>query len=230
MTMPMIGLICRSPRLIQARLEAVVGAERAHDVARALVQDSAALCREVADRSAGRFTVFHTPVDSGAEMAALLPGVALHPQADADPGLRRELAAAHLFSHGAEEVVLLGYDAPTLPPALIELLFEALRSGADAGCIPSLDGGYCALGLSRRLPALLRDMPWNSPELLGATRARARAEGLTFRELQFWHDVDHADDLRWLRSGLDGLAPPNCSPLPPFAANATRRVLEGEHL
>jgi len=222
---PAIGLVCRPPRLARLRLEPVIGADRAFALARAFLEDSVALGQEVARRETGRFAVFHTPPGTGAEMTELLPGVTLHPQADGDAGIRRERAAAHLFSLGAGPVVLLSMDAPTLPPALLELLFDALRSGADAGCIPALDGGYCAIGFARPLPALLRDMPWESPELVSATRARARAEGLSFRELQFWHDVDEAVDLRLLRTSLDGLAPPNCSPLPPFAANATRAVL-----
>jgi glycosyltransferase A (GT-A) superfamily protein (DUF2064 family) len=225
MSGPAIGLVCRPPRLARVRLEPIIGADRAFALARAFLEDTVALGQEVARRETGRFTVFHSPADTGAEMAELLPGVALHPQPPGDVGIRRESAMAHAFSRGAEQVVLLGMDAPTLPPALLELLFDALRSGADAGCIPTLDGGYCAIGFARPLPALLRDMPWDSPELLSATRAKAKAEGLNFRELQFWHDVDDAADLKLLRTSLDGLAPPNCSPLPPFAANATRAVL-----
>ena len=220
-----IGLLCRPPRLARAGTEPVIGPERALDLAQAFLLDSVALGQEVARRETGRFAVFHTPADTGAEMAELLPGVALHPVAEGDMGIRAERAAAHLFSTGASPVVLLGVDTPTLPPALLELLLDALRSGADAACIPALDGGYCAIGFSRPLPVLLRGMPLNSPELLSATRARAKAGGLTFRELQFWHDVEEAGDLKLLRMSLDGLAPPNCSPLPPFAAPVTRGVL-----
>lgn len=227
MSRPAIGLLCRPPRLARVRLEAVIGADRAFALARAFLEDSVALGQEIARREAGQFTVFHAPAGAGVEMAELLPGVKLHPQADAGLEVRRERAAAHFFSRGAAPVVLLNLDAPTLPPALVELLFDALRSGADAGCIPTLDGGYCAIGFARPLPVLLRDIPWNGPELVSATRARAKAEGLTFRELQFWQDVDDAADLKFLRMSLDGLAPPNCSPLPPFPAHATRAVLEG---
>ncbi|TCH99984.1 DUF2064 domain-containing protein [Roseococcus sp. SYP-B2431] len=227
MSRPAIGLVCRPPRLARARLEAVIGVERAFALAQAFLQDTVALGQEVARRETGQVTVFHTPLGTSAEMAELLPGMKLHPQAEGDIATRREWAAAHLFSRGAAPVVLLGTDAPTLPPALLELLFDALRSGADAGCVPTLDGGYCAIGFARPLPALLRGMPSNGPEVLSATRARAKAEGLSFRELQFWHDVDDAADLGLLRAGLDGLAPPNGSPLPPFPAHATRAVLQG---
>ncbi|WP_421990324.1 TIGR04282 family arsenosugar biosynthesis glycosyltransferase [Roseococcus sp.] len=224
MSRPAIGLICRPPRLARLRLEGVIGADRAFALAQAFLADSVALGQEVARRVAGDLTVFHSPADTGAEMAELLPGVALHSQAAAEIDLRRERAAAHLFARGAGQVVLIGLDAPTLPPAMIELLFDALRSGADAGCIPTLDGGYCAIGYARPLPGLTRGIPMN-PELLSATRAKAKAEGLNFLQLQFWHDVDDASDLKLLRMTLDGAAPPNCSPLPPFAAHATRAVL-----
>ncbi len=222
-----IGLMCKPPvpGVSKTRLAAVLGAERAAALAGAFLADSAALARQLATREHAALTGFYTPADAGDAMAALLPGWDLAPQGEGDLGARMGEAVAHLFAAGAGRALLLGTDAPTLPPALLELLLAALRDGADAALIPALDGGYCAIAFARPLPALLAEMPWSTPALLEATKARAASEGLRLDRLQAWHDVDEAEDLALLRLSLDGAAPPGCSPLPGFRASATRNVL-----
>lgn len=223
-----IGLMCKrpAPGVSKTRLAAVVGAERAAVLAEAFLLDSAALARLTAQREHAALTGFFTPADAGEAMAALLPGWVLESQAEGDLGARMSHALDRLFGQGASAAMLIGTDAPTLPPALIELMLAALRSGADAACIPALDGGYCSIAFARPLPSLLENMPWSTPGLLEATRARASAEGLRFDILPAWHDVDEAADLALLRRTLAGEALPGCSPLPPFRASATRRALQ----
>jgi uncharacterized protein len=220
--------MCKPPRpgLSKTRLAAVVGADRAAALARAFLLDSADILRFLAPRYGATLTAFHTPADAGEEMAALLPGWTLAPQPDGDLGARMGAAFRTLFAPGVKCGLLTGTDAPTLPPALLELLPAAIASGADAALIPALDGGYCAIALARPLPVLLADMPWSEPGLLDATRARAVAEGLRLEVLQPWHDVDAAVDLEMLRLSLAAAQPPGCSPLPPYRANHSRVALE----
>lgn len=196
-------------------------------LARGFLLDGAALAKLTARREDATLIAFHAPADAGAEMAQFLPGWRLEPQAEGDLGQRMGAAFVTLFADGAKAALLLGTDAPTLPPALLELCLAAIHAGADACVVPALDGGYCAIALARPLPALMRDMPWSTPGLLGATRARAVAEGLRLDVLQTWHDVDDAEDLERLRLTLDGERLPGCSPLPPFRASATRATLQG---
>ena len=223
-----IGLMCKrpAPGVSKTRLAAVIGAKRAAELAEAFLLDSAALARLIAQREHAALTGFFTPADAGEAMAALLPGWVLEPQAEGDLGARMGDAMERLFAQGASSVMLIGTDAPTLPPALIELMIAAVRSGADAACIPALDGGYCSIVFARPLPSLLENMPWSTAELLDATHAAAMAGRLHFDVLQAWHDVDEAEDLNLLRRTLDGEALAGCSPLPPFRASATRRALE----
>ncbi|UPY39243.1 TIGR04282 family arsenosugar biosynthesis glycosyltransferase [Sediminicoccus sp. KRV36] len=215
------------PGVSKTRLATVLGQDHAARLAAAFLADSAALARQLATREAAALTGFFTPPDAGAAMAAMLPGWALEAQSGGDLGARMGHAIGRIFAAGATRALLLGTDAPTLPPALLELLLAALSSGADAALIPALDGGYCAIAVARPLPALLEDMPWSTPALLDATRARATREGLRLDVLQAWHDVDEAEDLALLRLTLDGAALPGCSPLPGFRANATRGALDG---
>lgn len=204
----------------------MVGAARAAQLARAFLLDSADLLRFLAPRYAATLTAFHAPADAGEEMGALLPGWTLTPQPEGDLGARMGAAFESLFQPGIACALLTGTDAPTLPPALLELLPAAVAGGADAAVIPALDGGYCAIAMARPLPALLDSMPWSAPGLLDATRARAAAAGLRLDVLQPWHDVDSAEDLELLRLSLAAAQPPGCSPLPPYRANHSRVALE----
>ncbi len=221
------GLMAKPPRpgVSKTRLARVIGPEAAARLARAFLLDSAALLAALAPRYAAPLTLFHSPADAGDEMAALLPGWPLAPQPEGDLGARMEAAFDHLFATGAPCALLIGTDAPTIPPALLELLPAAVLGGADAALIPALDGGYCAIALARPLPELLRDMPWSQPGLLDATRSRAEAAGLRLDVLPAWHDVDEAEDLAALRLSLDAAQPPGCAALPPFRANHSRAAL-----
>lgn len=220
--------MCKAPRpgVSKTRLAAVVGAARAAELARAFLLDSADILRFLAPRYAATLTAFHAPADAKQEMATLLPGWALVPQPGGDLGARMGAAFDTLFQPGIGCALLTGTDAPTLPPALLELLPASVAAGADAALIPALDGGYCAIAMARPLPALLEGMPWSAPGLLDATRARAAAEGLRLDVLQTWHDVDGAEDLELLRLSLAAAQPPGCSPLPPYRANHSRVALE----
>lgn len=219
--------MCKPPvaGLSKTRLAAVVGVERAAELARAFLLDSAAIARQLATREHAGLTAFHTPDDAGEAMAALLPGWRLAPQGEGDLGARMARAVEHLFAEGAGRALLMGADAPTLPPTLLELLLAALRDGADAAVIPALDGGYCAIAFARPLPVLLQGIAWSTAEVLAQTRARAGQAGLRLDVLQAWHDVDEADDLDLLRLTLAGAQPPGGSPLPSFRASATREAM-----
>ncbi|MCU0946464.1 MAG: TIGR04282 family arsenosugar biosynthesis glycosyltransferase [Rubritepida sp.] len=221
------GLMCKPPRpgVSKTRLAAVLGEARAAQIAAAFLQDSAELLAEVAARFGAARRAFVAPGDAVAELGALLPGWPCTPQPTGDLGARMAAAFAQLFDDGAEAAVLTGTDAPTLPPALLELLPAAIARGADAALIPAQDGGYCAIALGRAQPRLLQDMPWSTPGLLAATQARAAEAGLRLEILDSWFDVDEAPDLALLRESLAGLAPAAASPLPPFRASATRAAL-----
>lgn len=219
--------MCKPPvaGVSKTRLASVVGAERAAELARAFLLDSAGIARQLATREHAALTAFHAPDDAAEAMAALLPGWRLAPQGPGDLGARMARAVKHLFAQGAGRALLMGADAPTLPPTLLELLLAALRGGADAAVIPALDGGYCAIAFARPLPALLEGIAWSTPTVLAETRARAGALGIRLDELQAWHDVDEAADLELLRLTLAGAQPPGGSPLPSFRASATREAM-----
>lgn len=225
MTVLAIGLMCKPPRLGKSRLAAGIGAEGAARLARAFLADSAALLREVAERTGARAVAFVAPDDATGEVAALLaPGFEALPQGEGDLGARMRRALDALFAGGASRATLIGADAPTLPPALLEL---ALAHPAQAVVVPALDGGYCAIACAAPAPrALFEGVAWSTATVLAETRDVAARAGVALAELPAWHDVDEAGDLAALRLSLGGVAPPGCSALPPWRAQNTVAAMD----
>lgn len=116
------------------------------------------------------------------------------PQGDGTLGDRLTRAVDRAFSGGAESVLLLGADSPTLPPLVLDQAIATLTQH-DAVLGPCDDGGYYLLGLRRAYPTLFRDINWGSSTVARQTRRRAADEGIDLHELQSWYDLDQFSDL-----------------------------------
>ena len=138
------------------------------------------------------------------------PGIMAHPQRGNDLGERMEEAFRFAFSMGHGATVIIGTDAPDLPPAYIRDAYDRLenrKNGAVFG--PCEDGGYYLLGLMRPNRALFHDLPWSSGRVLQESLKKAQDAGMEVSLLPMWHDVDTVTDLE--RPEL--LDEENCAPL-----------------
>ena len=173
----------------------------------------AALIADAAEKavSLGPTSVAGTPDEALNLIEPLLPtGVRLFAQRGGDLGERMLGAAARLFGEGPEPVLVLGTDAPTLPPGEIRAAARALEADYDAAIVGSEDGGYVLLGLRRPHEALFRGIRWSTPTVYRETVERASQAGLVLHEGRLHHDVDTPGDLERLRAELreePGLAP-----------------------
>lgn len=127
--------------------------------------------------------------------AEAAPGAVLVPQPAADLGMRLQAAFALLAEVGYDLRVVIGSDAPDLPPRYIEEAFAALAGGVDAVFGPAEDGGYYLVGLKGGDGGIFRDIPWSSCSVLEASLSRAAAAGLSTLLLPGWYDVDRPSDL-----------------------------------
>jgi glycosyltransferase A (GT-A) superfamily protein (DUF2064 family) len=93
---------------------------------------------------------------------------------------------------------LIGSDCPALAPRHLRRADKALRGGADAVLAPAEDGGYVLIGLSRFDRRLFDGIAWGSAKVLEETRARLRALGWRWQELETLWDVDRPADYRRL--------------------------------
>ena len=164
MPRPVLGIFAKfpAPGAVKTRLGGPP--ERGAEVARAFLLD---VLERTAAVDAERVVVF-APADAREGMARLVgPAVALVPQSAGDLGERLGRFIGDRLDAGADRVVVIGTDSPTLPPALIARAFEELAR-ADLVLGPATDGGYYLVGCRRRLPifdgiAWSRERSWRRP-------------------------------------------------------------------
>jgi rSAM/selenodomain-associated transferase 1 len=213
MTKRVLGLFAKwpEPGRVKTRLAAVTSPAFAADLAFAFLRDAAG---RFAAASARRVLAF-APADAGPRFAAVVGDrFALVPQADGDLGRRLSAFITAEVAAGAEAVVVVGTDSPTLPPSRVEDAFAELRQ-ADVVLGPATDGGYYLVGCGRRLPPIFDGMAWGGPTVFADSVARLADPAWRLARLPPWYDVDTLDDYRELRShivatrraGLDPGAP-----------------------
>ena len=120
-------------------------------------------------------------------------GVALEPQVTGDLGVRMHAAfATALAAH--PRVLMIGTDCPALTARHLRQAEKALREGHDAVLAPCEDGGYALIGLTRSDPTLFDGIAWSSASVMAQTRARLKALGWRWHELETLWDVDRPED------------------------------------
>ena len=121
-------------------------------------------------------------------------GVHLAAQAEGDLGARLKAAFEALRLEGAEAVVAIGADSPTLDPARIPEAIAALES-CDVVLGPAEDGGYYLIGTRGDRSEIFDGIPWSTGRTLEATLARARSLGCAVHLLAPHYDIDDAATL-----------------------------------
>lgn len=124
-------------------------------------------------------------------------GATLHAQRGADLGARMRAAFDEAFARG-ETLVIIGADCPALRPADLRFAASALDAH-DVVIAPAEDGGYVLLAMARAVPQVFEGVAWGSPSVMGETRARLTAAGVSWSELPVSWDVDRPEDYERLR-------------------------------
>ncbi len=191
------------PGTVKTRLR--IEPRRAADLQRAFLMDAVAKARAL-----GPVTVAGSPRGRLELIRALLPPeVRLTTQAEGNLGERMRAAAAQLLTQRPGPILILGTDAPTLPPNYLREAAHALGA-YDASIIPSRDGGYVLLGLKQLHDALFSGIAWSTEAVYRQTVERAEAAGISIFAFEPWYDVDTPADLERLKGELKvdpGLAP-----------------------
>jgi len=216
-----LGIFAKAP--VAGRVKTRLAAEIGSRAAAALYRR---VGRQVVTASVGRdyrTIVWFTPPAAGAAVRAWLDGLgvsAFRAQPPGTLGTRLAHAFARSFAEDeggrAEEVVIIGTDCPGVDRRAVSQAFAALRTH-ELVLGPAQDGGYYLIGLRALEPALFRGIPWSTSDVTRATRARARALGLTCRLLGPLRDVDTARDARVL-----GLLGPGHRPPSPHCGEGVR--------
>jgi len=181
----------------------------------------AALIRDTAHKAhaLAPTTVAGAPPDRLHLIQDLLPDdVPLIPQSEGNLGVRMLAGARILFADAPDLVLILGTDAPTLPPEAIGTAANSLHTH-DISIIPSKDGGYVLLGLRKPHGAVFSGIEWSTAAVHEQTLRRAKEAALSVYEGTPWRDVDEPGDLTRLRKELGA-----CPELAPRTAEVLRML------
>jgi len=186
------------PGRTKTRLAPRLGVDGAARLYQAFLDDAVQTCERVVARRE-LWVVARPGVEA---LADRYPRLKLRLQAEGDLGDRLRDAFAASFAAGADRVLIVGSDHPTLPPAYLRRGLQALAN-VDVSLGPTRDGGYYAVGLGRsgwpRAAALFDGVPWSTCAVLVSTLERARALSLRVARLPSWYDVDEPEQLEALR-------------------------------
>lgn len=189
-----VAILARAPvpGRAKTRLTPPFTPEAAARIARACLEETLRRFPRAVDAP---FTLFlDGEADDALLDAARDAGVALAKQAEGDLGARLTAAFGALRARGAEIVIAIGADSPTLDPARIVEAIGALEE-CDLVLGPAEDGGYYLIGLRGERDGIFEGIPWSTGRTLDATLARARSLGLTVRLLAPHYDIDDAATL-----------------------------------
>lgn len=198
---PVIVLLARAPSAKgKSRLTAHLSRHRAEELRTALLLDTIAVARS----TNLPLLISFTPDEAREEMSRLAPDVRLVAQVRGDLGDRMCAAVEDATAIGADAVVLIGSDLPTLPPTYLREAFDRLQGvldgelgdRADLVLGPTEDGGFYLIGARGMLPDVFDGVEWSGPDVFARVQANARARGISVGVLPQWWDVDDAEDLR----------------------------------
>jgi rSAM/selenodomain-associated transferase 1 len=199
-----VAIMAKAPRpgAVKTRLCPPLLAAEAAALYRCFLLDKIAAVQAL---SGVRPMMAYTPDEAQAEFAVLAPDFALVPQRGPDLGARLHTTLASLLAAGHPGAIAVDSDTPTLPREFLQQAVDCLTGpGPDVVLGPTEDGGYYLIGVRAANRALFDDMPWSTAAVLEITLRRAAAAGLQTVCTPAWFDVDTPDDLRRLRTVLDG--------------------------
>jgi len=185
------------PGQVKTRLAAGVGSEVAVRLHQAFVRD-------VVARASARFSVeLHLDEPTSAWPEFACPRLLQPP---GDLGVRMHRALAEALARGFQRVAILGTDAPDLPEAHIEELFQ---NETDVRLGPAEDGGFWGISCRRIVGTMFDGVPWSSTRTLEAAEVACRRGGLSVSLASVWADVDEPIDLQRLAASasLDPAGP-----------------------
>ena len=197
--LPVVLVVAKAPVAGRAktRLGAVVGMDRAAELAAAALLDTLAAC-EAAYGVERCHLALEGDLSAAADAERLLTattGWTVHPQRGDAFGERLTHAHHDVVEATGAPVVQVGMDTPQLDPAV---LAEAgrLLTGPDTAVLgPAHDGGWWLLGVGGpHLLAHLDEVPMSTDETGRRTREVLEKAGAHVTEILTLHDVDEVAD------------------------------------
>ena len=182
-----------SPGKVKTRLGKQVGYEVSAALYRLFVEETFALVKRA---DVQNVYVAIDPEEKLHDFSTMVPrGFHVFSQSGKNLGERLFNAFDYVSSEGAERVMALGSDSPTLPAEFVDRGFSHLAN-VDLVVGPADDGGYYLIGVKQPEKRLFENIDWGSDSVLQTTIKRAAQLQMSYSLLPSWYDVDELQTLR----------------------------------
>ena len=191
------------PGAVKTRLQSHLSTSEAARLYEAMLLDCATALHET--QAAAKVVAF-TPAHAEDALRTLLAPIGTFeyvPQPEGDLGQRMEGLMQWAFARGAERVVIIGSDSPSLPARYIDEGLALLRE-KEVVLGPSTDGGYYLVGRRKGESRIFQDVAWSTGMVFEQTLARLGTQTLGL--LPPWYDVDTPAEAGFLKVHLKALA------------------------
>lgn len=184
----------RAPRpgAVKTRLIPLLGEEGAAALHRQLVERTLAIAQAAAVGPVELHCAPHCE-DPFLHYCGERHGARLVAQCDGDLGTRMAFAFEQALAT-AHSAILIGTDCPVLAARHLRGARSALGMGNEAVFVPTEDGGYALIGLTRCDGRLFAGITWGGGDVMQLTRERLSAMGWRWKELETLWDVDRPED------------------------------------
>ena len=144
-----------------------------------------------------QITIFYTGGTRQQMEQWLRTNFCYQPQATGNLGDRLQQSCQWAFGQGANKVVVIGIDCPSITQELLQTAFTALDN-YPVVLGPALDGGYYLMGLTEFNPAYFEQIDWGTGVVYQQTLAKIVQNGDRPYDLPTLPDIDHPTDLQYL--------------------------------
>ena len=189
---------------VKLRLSRVIGATKTAELSHCFILDTLDKLRALV---VARKDLGYMPDDARdyfRDLVASYLDISTFAQQGESLGDRLQHAFGHELSYGADHIVAINSDAPSLPAKFIEDAFEALKQN-DIVIGPTLGGGFYLFGSRIPANALFHGIPWGTQDVFRQMVHNTVSAGLSLKILPPWYDVDSEHELQFLRAHLMGL-------------------------
>lgn len=184
---------------VKTRLLRSLSKVRCLGLYRAFVKDTLDLARKIT--SAEKILAYEAWGNQPRYLRRIAADFTFYRQSGRGLGQRMNNAFKVAHKSGAKKIIIIGSDAPNLPPKFLREAFAALKY-QDVVIGPADDGGYYLIGLKEPCAELFKNVPWSSAQTLKNTLKNTTALKKKVIVLDKWYDVDSVESLSRLKADL----------------------------
>lgn len=175
---------------VKTRLQTRYSPEAAAALCAAFIADTVDAAAAV---EADRYTAAYAGDQAGID-SLVPPDWNIVAQVDGDLGTRMLASLRRSVDEGAERVILIGSDLPTIPTDHFKAAIERLLR-ADVVLGPTTDGGFYLVGTRIHLPDIFADVAWSTDKAFEETATGIREHELQLALIPPGDDIDTPEDL-----------------------------------